>query len=86
MVGRIEGRLAELGLELPQATPPVANYVPYVISGNLVFVSGQVTSWNGEFKHMGALGRDVSVERGYQAARLCGLNLMAQLGARLVLK
>ncbi len=81
MSGRIESRLAELGLELPRTTPPVANYAPYVISGNLVFVSGQVTSWNGEFKHLGILGQDLSVDQGYRAARICGLNLMAQLGA-----
>ena len=79
MAGKIETRLAELGIELPEAAAPVANYVPYVVSGNLVFVSGQITLLNGEFKYVGSLGRDFSIDEGYQAARLCGLNLIAQV-------
>ena len=79
MAGKIETRLAELGIELPEAAAPVANYVAYVVSGNLVFVSGQITLLNGEFKYVGALGRDFSIDEGYQAARLCGLNLIAQV-------
>lgn len=83
MAGRIDQRLAELKIELPQAAAPVANYVPAVTSGNLVFISGQVTVWNGEFKYVGKLGRDFSVEEGQAAARLCGLNILAQLRAAL---
>lgn len=83
MAGRIDQRLAELKIELPQAAAPVANYVPAVTSGNLVFISGQVTVWNGEFKYVGKLGRDFSVEEGQAAARLCGLNILAQLKAAL---
>jgi len=49
MAGRIEARLAELGIELSDAPAPVSNYMPYVVAGNLVFISGQVTIWNGEF-------------------------------------
>ena len=81
MAGKIETRLAELGVELPQAAAPVANYVAYVISGNLVFVSGQLPLWNGELRHLGTLGNGVPVDEGYQAARLSGLNLIAQLRA-----
>lgn len=79
MAGTIDKRLAEKGIELPQAAVPVANYVPVAIAGNLAFVSGQVTVWNGEFRFKGKLGKDFSVEEGQQAARLCGLNIVAQL-------
>ena len=81
MAGRIEARLAELNIALPQAATPVANYVPYVVSGPLVFLAGQVTVWNGEIRFVGKLGRDFTVEEGQQAARLCGLNLIAQARA-----
>jgi enamine deaminase RidA (YjgF/YER057c/UK114 family) len=83
MAGRIEQRLKELKLELPTAAKPVANYVPVVRTGNFAFLSGQVTAWNGEFKFVGKLGRDFTIEEGQQAARLCGLNLIAQLRAAL---
>ena len=83
MPGRIDARLAELKLELPQAAAPVANYVPVVIAGGLAFVSGQVTAWNGEFRFRGKLGKDFSVEEGQQAAKLCALNVIAQLKAAL---
>ena len=78
MSGTINARLTKLNIELPQGAAPIANYVPYVISGNLVFVSGQVTLWNGELQYVGKLGQDFGVDEGYQAARLCGLNLIAQ--------
>jgi enamine deaminase RidA (YjgF/YER057c/UK114 family) len=83
MAGRIEGRLKELKLELPTAAKPVANYVPVVRTGNLAFVSGQVTVQNGEFKFIGKLGREFTLEQGQQAARLCGMNILAQLKAAL---
>jgi enamine deaminase RidA (YjgF/YER057c/UK114 family) len=83
MPGRIDARLAELKLELPKAAAPVANYVPVVIVGNLAFLSGQVTAWNGEFKFRGKLGRDFNIEQGQEAARICALNIIAQLKAAL---
>jgi enamine deaminase RidA (YjgF/YER057c/UK114 family) len=79
MAGKYEARLKELGIELPQASPPAANYVPYVRTGNLLFMAGQVTIWNGERRFVGKLGREFGVEEGQQAARLCALNLIAQL-------
>lgn len=79
MSGRIDGRLKELGIELAQPTAPVANYVPYTVSGNLVVVSGQVTLWGGKVEYVGKLGRDVSVEDGQKAARLCALNILTHL-------
>jgi enamine deaminase RidA (YjgF/YER057c/UK114 family) len=81
MTGQIDNRLKELGIELPEAAAPAANYVPYVISGNLVFVAGQVTFWNGELKYQGKVGQDFTVEQGAEAARLCGLNIIAQVKA-----
>lgn len=79
MTGRIDARLAELNLALPTASVPAANYVPVVISGNMAFVSGQVPVLQGELKYLGKVGVDLSVEQGQQAARLCALNIIAQL-------
>jgi enamine deaminase RidA (YjgF/YER057c/UK114 family) len=75
-----ETRLKDLGLTLPQAAAPVANYVPFVISGNLVFISGQVSKI-GDDVIGGRLGEDLSVERGQEAAKLSALNLIAQMKA-----
>ncbi len=75
-----EARLATLGIILPGVSTPVANYVPYVISGKLVFCSGQICfSADGKLhpKHVGKLGAEVSAEDAKAAARLCGLNLLA---------
>jgi enamine deaminase RidA (YjgF/YER057c/UK114 family) len=83
MAGTIDARLAELSIELPEAAAPVANYVPVVRTGDLLFVSGQVTVWNGEFRFVGKLGEAFSVEDGQAAARLCGLNIIAQVRAAL---
>jgi enamine deaminase RidA (YjgF/YER057c/UK114 family) len=79
MTGRTDARLAELGIQLPKPASPVANYVPFVITGNIVFVSGQVTFRDGKLAYVGKVGSDLSVDEGYQAARTCGLNLIAQL-------
>ena len=79
MSGRIEARLAELGIELPRATAPIANYVPYTITGRVVIVSGQVSVRNGKPEFVGKLGREISIADGQQAARLCALNILAQL-------
>jgi len=81
MSGRIEARLKELGIELPQPAVPVANYVPYTLSGNLVVVSGQLCQWNGELRHIGKLGAGIAIADGQAAARLCALNIVAQLRA-----
>jgi enamine deaminase RidA (YjgF/YER057c/UK114 family) len=79
-MGRIDSRLAELGIELPTPPAPVASYVPFVMVGGLVHVSGQVSvDSSGGIK--GKLGADIEVEEGQAAARLCALNLMAQVRA-----
>ncbi len=81
MAGAIDARLQELGIELPEAAAPAANYVPYVVSGNQVFVAGQITIHNGEIQYVGKLGRDYEIEDGEAAARLCALNIIAQVKA-----
>lgn len=73
-----DARLAALKIELPTPAAPAANYVPTVIAGNLLFVAGQITIFNGEVRYLGKLGADVDVETGKQAARLCGLNIISQ--------
>jgi enamine deaminase RidA (YjgF/YER057c/UK114 family) len=78
-----EERLRQLGLTLPEAPKPVANYVPAVRTGNLVFVSGQACLVNGEMKYKGKVGADLTVEQGYEAARLAALNALAILRAEL---
>lgn len=83
MSGRIEARLRELGITLPEAAAPVAAYVPTARSGNILFISGQITVWNGERQFVGKVGQDFSVEQGKEAARLCGLNILAQAKAAL---
>lgn len=81
MAGKIDARLAELGITLPEAAAPVANYVAYVVSGNVVHVAGQLPLENGELKYAGTVGDEVSVEAGAAAARLCALNVIAQIKA-----
>ena len=75
-----EEKLADLGLTLPVAAAPVANYVSYVISGNLVFISGQISKI-GETEVKGRLGEGMSVAEGQKAAQLSALNLIAQMKA-----
>lgn len=81
MAGKIATRLAELKIELPQAAAPVANYMPFTVVGNQVHTAGQVSRWNGEFLYVGSVGKEISVEDGYKAARICGLNIIAQVQA-----
>ncbi|WP_300528526.1 RidA family protein [Maricaulis sp.] len=76
----IEARLAELGITLPEPVAPVANYVPFVKSGNQVYISGQI-SLGGDGLVTGTLGQDMDVEAGQAAARLCAINLVSQLKA-----
>ncbi len=77
----IDTRLAELGITLPAAMAPVANYVPYAVTGNLVVISGQLPAVDGKVAVTGKVGVDVSVEQGQHAARLCFINVLAHLHA-----
>jgi Putative translation initiation inhibitor, yjgF family len=83
MSGAIEARIAELGLALPDAPAPAANYVPTVTTGNLVFVSGQISRAPGGAAVNGKLGADLDVAAGQEAARICALNILAQVKAAL---
>lgn len=80
MVGKVEARLAELGIELPVAPEPKGSYVPCRRAGALVHVSGQLPIVGDTAVH-GQLGKDVDVATGQSAARLCALNMLAQLRA-----
>ncbi|MGI9390838.1 MAG: RidA family protein [Boseongicola sp.] len=80
MSSKIDQKLNDLGLELPDAPAPAANYVPYVITGNLVFVSGQI-SQNANGLIQGKLGADLATEEGAKAAAQCALSLLAQVKA-----
>lgn len=75
----VESRLQELGLSLPTPTLTLANYVPYLKVGSLVFISGQLPSWNGKVEYVGKLGREFLIEEGQKAAHLCALNILTNL-------
>ena len=84
MPGVVEKKLADLGVILPESTAPVANYVPFVRTGNILVVSGQLCFGNdGKLLAKGKLGGGVSVEDGQKAARQCAVNLLAQIKAGL---
>lgn len=81
MNGKIETRLKELDIALPNPPAPVASYVPFVVSGNLAFISGQVTIAPDGLKYVGTVGAELTPEDGKAAARLCAVNVLAQLKA-----
>lgn len=76
----IEAKLATLGVTLPDAPAPAANYVPYVVDGNTIYVSGQISA-NADGLIMGKLGADLSADDGAAAAKACAISLLAQLKA-----
>jgi enamine deaminase RidA (YjgF/YER057c/UK114 family) len=78
-MSQVDAHLKALGIELPEPSTPGANYVPFVRTGNLVFLSGQLSQWNGERRFIGKLGREFGLAEGQAAARLSALNLLAQL-------
>lgn len=81
MSGHIETILAELGITLPRPMAPIANYVPYVVTGNLVVVSGQIPAIDGKIAFAGRIGEGLAIDQGKEAARLCLINVLAQLKA-----
>jgi enamine deaminase RidA (YjgF/YER057c/UK114 family) len=78
-VGRVDGKLKEIGLNLPEIPKPVAAYIPAKQSGKLVFTAGQLPMVNGELVSKGLLGQDVDVEEANKAARICTLNALAAI-------
>ncbi|MGA2815232.1 MAG: RidA family protein [Xanthobacteraceae bacterium] len=83
MAGTVEKKLSELGVVLAEPTAPVANYVPFVRTGNLLMVSGQICLDAGKLVAKGQLGAGVSIEDGQKAARACAVNVLAQVKAAL---
>jgi len=81
MTGQTDRTLAELGITVPQTATPMANYIGYNIVGKLLIVSGQVPLVDGRMAITGKVGGGVSVEQGQQAARICFINLLAQVKA-----
>ncbi|WP_300342452.1 RidA family protein [Nesterenkonia sp.] len=75
----VEDRLSELGLTVPEVVPPVAAYQPAVVADGVVYVSGQLPLVNGELPSTGKVGAEVTEEKAYELARICGLNLIAAL-------
>ena len=83
MSGRVDARLAELSIDLPTAAAPAANYVPWVIQEGMLYISGQVPMRDGDLFYQGKCGRDLDLATAREAARLCGLNVIAQAKAAL---
>ena len=81
MTGRIDAKLADLGITLPQAMPPLANYLPFVVTGKLVVVSGQLPAVDGSVAVTGIVSIDVAVPQAQHAARLCFTNVLTHLRA-----
>jgi enamine deaminase RidA (YjgF/YER057c/UK114 family) len=79
MAKEIEARLKALGVELPPVPAPAANYVPFVVSGRQIFVSGQIPVTAEGVKYIGKVGREISVEDGQKAAMICAVNILAIL-------
>ena len=79
MANKIDARLSALGITIPDAPAPAANYLPFTTTGNLVFVSGQVPFVDGKLTRTGRIGEDASLEDGYEQARICAINLIAQV-------
>ena len=79
MPGKIEAKLAELGITLPRPMAPIANYVPYVVTDNLVVVSGHVPAIDGRIAVTGKIGAGLSIDQGKEAARLCFINVLVHL-------
>jgi enamine deaminase RidA (YjgF/YER057c/UK114 family) len=81
MSGRIDAQLKKLGITLPEPPAAAARYVPFVVTGKLVFIAGQLPMQGGKLAVTGKLGAGVSIEDGTNAARICAINLLAQLRA-----
>lgn len=78
-MGQIDARLNELGIEVPTPAVPVANYVGWVRTGNLILTAGQVPLKDGQFMYQGKVGGEIDVETAAEAAKLCAINIIAQV-------
>src|SRR5260221_12337472 len=75
----IDRRLLDLGIQLPDVPTPIANFAPFRRHGELIYLAGQVCEWNGDVRFVGKVGADYDLAEAQQAARVCGLNLIAAL-------
>ncbi len=78
-MGNIEQRLSQLGMKLPDTAAPAGTYVPYILEKNQLWISGQVPFWNGKVKYRGKVCSEVSMDDAVMSARICGLNILAQI-------
>ena len=83
MTNSIENRLESLGIQLPDAPAPAANYIPYLIEGGILFISGQISKAGDGNLITGKLGADLDIEAGQEAAKVCAINILAQAKAAL---
>jgi enamine deaminase RidA (YjgF/YER057c/UK114 family) len=81
MTASIASRLETLNIELPSPPRSVANFIPCVLTGRTLYVSGQITSYNGQVRHVGQVGAEISIDEAKLAARLCALNVLSQVNA-----
>jgi len=79
--GKIDSVLASMNIVLPPSVMPAANYVPYVVSGNMVFISGTLPMKDGKPQDIGKVGKEFTLEQGQATAKLCGINILAHLRA-----
>ena len=79
MAETVEQRLFDRGIELPKPAASAANYIPFMTTGKIIFVSGQITMLDGELQYLGKVGDTLSADDGYNAARICAINLIAQV-------
>ena len=80
-MSNIEAKLTELGLKLPDPPAVAGAYVPFVRSDNLLFLAGTISSFNGQMTHTGQVGKEQTVQAGYDSARICALNTLANIKA-----
>ena len=81
MTNVIDAKLASLGITLPASVLPAANYVPYMVSGNLVSISGQLPMKDGKPQDIGKVGKNITLEQAQGTAKLCGINILSHLRA-----
>ncbi|MGB1361584.1 MAG: RidA family protein [Alphaproteobacteria bacterium] len=78
-MSKVEERLSAIGITVPDAAAPAANYVPYTISGNQIFVAGQIPMVAGEIKHQAKVGDDMTADQAVEVAKVCAINIIAQV-------
>ena len=78
-MSKVEERLSAIGITVPEAAAPAANYVPWAISGNQIFVAGQLPMENGEIKHQAKVGDNMTADEAVEAAKICAVNIIAQV-------